>query len=58
MALAIPIISTFDNRGIKGAIREFKNLETKSQKAQFAIKKAASLQQQHWLVWPLLLAKP
>ena len=41
MALAIPIISTFDNRGIKGAIREFKNLETKSQKAQFAIKKAA-----------------
>tara|TARA_R110002126_G_scaffold28226_1_gene93994 strand:- start:1586 stop:2974 length:1389 start_codon:yes stop_codon:yes gene_type:complete len=41
MAVSIPILSSFDNRGIKGAIREFKNLETTGQKAQFALKKAA-----------------
>ena len=40
MAVSIPILSSFDNRGIKGAIREFKNLETTGQKAQFALKKA------------------
>ena len=41
MALAIPIISSFDGKGISKAIAEFKNLETTSEKAQFAIKKAA-----------------
>jgi hypothetical protein len=41
MALSIPIISSFDNKGIKSAVNEFKNLEGASKKAQFAIKKAA-----------------
>jgi hypothetical protein len=41
MALSIPIISSFDNKGISSAINEFKNLETNGKKAQFAIKKAA-----------------
>lgn len=41
MALAIPIITEFDGKGISKAIAEFKNLETTSEKAQFAIKKAA-----------------
>jgi hypothetical protein len=41
MAIAIPILSSFDNKGIKGAIREFKSLETTGQRAQFALKKAA-----------------
>ena len=41
MSLDIPIISSFDSKGIKSAIKEFKQLETTSQKAQFAIKKAA-----------------
>jgi hypothetical protein len=41
MSIKIPIISDFDGRGIKKAIAEFKALETSSQKAQFAIKKAA-----------------
>ena len=40
MALAIPIISTFDGKGISKAVNEFKNLEGASKKAQFAIKKA------------------
>jgi hypothetical protein len=39
--LSIPIVSSFDNKGIKSAIREFKQLETVGQKAQFALKKAA-----------------
>jgi len=41
MALSIPIISEFDGKGIDRAIREFKQLETVGEKAQFAIKKAA-----------------
>jgi hypothetical protein len=41
MALAIPIISTFDGGGVSKAINEFKNLEGAGKKAQFAIKKAA-----------------
>jgi len=41
MALAIQIISTFDGDGVKKAIKEFKQLETNGEKAQFAIKKAA-----------------
>ena len=39
--LSIPIISEFDGKGIDRAIREFKQLETVGEKAQFAIKKAA-----------------
>ena len=39
--ISIPIVSQFDSKGIKSAIKEFKQLETTSQKAQFAIKKAA-----------------
>jgi len=41
MALSIPIVSEFDGKGIDKAIREFKQLETVGEKAQFAIKKAA-----------------
>jgi hypothetical protein len=41
MALGVDIISAFDGSGIKKAIEEFKTLETTSQKAQFAIQKAA-----------------
>ena len=41
MTIAIPIVSSFDGKGISSAIKEFKNLETNSDKAQFAIKKAA-----------------
>jgi hypothetical protein len=39
--LSIPIISEFDGKGIDRAVREFKQLETAGEKAQFAIKKAA-----------------
>jgi hypothetical protein len=38
--LSIPIISSFDGSGIDKAKREFKQLETVGQKAQFALKKA------------------
>lgn len=41
MAINIPIISEFDGKGIKKAIAQFKQLETTSEKAQFAIKNAA-----------------
>jgi hypothetical protein len=41
MAVNIPIISEFDGTGISKAIKQFKQLETNGQKAQFAIKKAA-----------------
>jgi hypothetical protein len=41
MAVVLPIVSEFDGRGIKKAIAQFKQLETTSEKAQFAIKKAA-----------------
>jgi hypothetical protein len=41
MAVNIPIISQFDGTGVNKAIKEFKQLETTGQKAQFAIKKAA-----------------
>jgi hypothetical protein len=41
VALAIPIISTFDGDGVSKAIKQFKQLETNGEKAQFAIKKAA-----------------
>jgi hypothetical protein len=39
--ISIPMISDFDAAGIKRAQRDFKQLETVGQKAQFAIKKAA-----------------
>lgn len=41
MAIRIPIISDFDDKGIARATREFQKLETTGQKAQFAIQKAA-----------------
>jgi len=41
MAISIPIVTELNSKGIDKAIREFKNLETAGQKAQFAIKKAA-----------------
>jgi hypothetical protein len=41
MAINIPIISEFDGQGVSKAIKQFKQLETTSEKAQFAIKKAA-----------------
>lgn len=41
MAIKIPLITEFDGKGIDKAVREFKQLETAGEKAQFAIKKAA-----------------
>jgi hypothetical protein len=43
MALAIPIITEFDGKGIKSALNEFKNLETGTEKIGFAAQKAAKL---------------
>ena len=43
MALAIPIITEFDGKGIGKAITEFKNLETASDKIGFAAKNAAKV---------------
>ena len=40
MSVKIPIVSTFDPAGIEKAINQFKKLETASDKAQFALKKA------------------
>jgi uncharacterized membrane protein YjjP (DUF1212 family) len=41
MAVVIPIVSEFDGKGISKAIKQFQQLETNGEKAQFAIKKAA-----------------
>lgn len=41
MAISIPIISEFNGDGINKAVKQFKQLETTGQKAQFALKKAA-----------------
>lgn len=41
MAIKIPLITEFDGGGIQKALKEFKQLETAGEKAQFAIKKAA-----------------
>ena len=41
MAVILPIITEFDGKGIARAIKQFQALETNSQKAQFAISKAA-----------------
>ena len=41
MAVVIPIVSEFDGNGLNKAIKEFQQLETSGEKAQFALKKAA-----------------
>ena len=41
MAIRIPIVTEFNSKGIKQAVKQFKQLETTGQKAQFALKKAA-----------------
>ncbi len=41
MAVTIPILTEFDGKGISRAIKEFEQLETSGEKAQFALKKAA-----------------
>ena len=41
MAIYLPIVTSFNDKGLKTAAKGFKDLETKSQKAQFALKKAA-----------------
>ena len=41
MAINLPIISEWNPKGIDKAIADFKKLETKGEKASFAIKKAA-----------------
>lgn len=41
MAISIPIISEFNGDGVTKAVKQFKQLETVGQKAQFALKKAA-----------------
>lgn len=41
MAIRIPIISDFDSKGLDRAVRQFEQLETKGEKAQFALEKAA-----------------
>ena len=41
MAITIPIVSSFDDTGMKKAVKQFKQLETNGERAQFAIKKAA-----------------
>lgn len=41
MAIRIPIVTEFNSKGIKQAVKQFKQLETTGQKAQFALRKAA-----------------
>ena len=41
MAVVIPIVSEFDGKGVSKALKQFQQLETVGEKAQFAIKKAA-----------------
>jgi hypothetical protein len=51
MALAIPIISTFDGGGVSKAINEFKKLEGAGQESPIRYQEgSAFLQQQRWLV--------
>lgn len=40
MAIIIPLVSQFDNSGVTGALKEFKNLEGAGAKSAFALKKA------------------
>ena len=41
MAIRIPIISDFDSKGLDKAIRQFEQLKTTGEKAQFGLEKAA-----------------
>ena len=41
MAVVIPIVSEFDGKGVSKAIKEFEQLGTTGEKAQFLLKKAA-----------------
>jgi ElaB/YqjD/DUF883 family membrane-anchored ribosome-binding protein len=41
MAIRIPIVTEFNSKGIKQAVKQFKQLETTGEKAQFALRKAA-----------------
>ena len=41
MAITIPILTTFNGRGLDRGIAQFKSLETKGQKANFLLRKAA-----------------
>jgi hypothetical protein len=41
MAIRIPIVTEFNGKGIQKAIKQFKDLETNGEKAQFALRKAA-----------------
>ena len=41
MAITIPILTTFNGRGVDRGIAQFKSLETRGQKAGFLIRKAA-----------------
>ena len=41
MGVLIPIISEFDAKGINKAIKQFEQLKTTGEKAQFALHKAA-----------------
>lgn len=43
MAITIPIISSFDDKGISSALKEFKNLESGTDKVGFAAQQAAKL---------------
>ena len=40
MSVKIPIVSTFDGRGIEKAVNQFKELDTAGQKASFVLKKS------------------
>lgn len=41
MAIRIPIISDFDSKGLDRAVRQFEQLKTTGEKAQFGLEKAA-----------------
>jgi hypothetical protein len=41
VAIRIPIVTEFNSKGIKQAVKQFKQLETTGEKAQFALRKAA-----------------
>jgi len=41
MAIRIPIISDFDSKGLDKAVKQFEQLKTSGEKAQFALEKAA-----------------
>jgi len=40
MSIRIPIVSEFDDKGIRGAVKEFQSLEGAGEKSAFALKKA------------------